>query len=208
MEPEMKKPVYTVLAAITAASLMVSSTFAEPVKYYPLSVELTPIQVAKILKGSQFKPNNKMRGIRLVGDAASSAEIVTAVQLPAPTINPESTPAELPSALAVPIPFGFNSSQLAPEATAPLDQIAEGLKLVQSSGASAVVIEGHTDGIGNQQYNLRLSQKRAAAVKRYLVKVHGIDAGSLRAIGKGKSQPLNPSDPNAEENRRVEFKLG
>jgi outer membrane protein OmpA-like peptidoglycan-associated protein len=71
-----------------------------------------------------------------------------------------------------------------------------------------VVIEGHTDATGSDDYNLSLSQRRAASVKQYLISVHGIDAARLEAVGLGKTRPLYAADPFAPENRRVQFQGG
>jgi len=70
----------------------------------------------------------------------------------------------------------------------------------------AVVIEGHTDAVGTAQYNEQLSQRRAHAVKRYLVTAHHIDPARLRAVGMGENAPLPGSAPLAPENRRVQFR--
>jgi OmpA-OmpF porin, OOP family len=71
-----------------------------------------------------------------------------------------------------------------------------------------VLIMGHTCNIGSDRYNQDLSEKRAAAVKDYLVGT-GIDAGRLRSKGYGESRPAVPNDSEAgrEQNRRVELKV-
>jgi outer membrane protein OmpA-like peptidoglycan-associated protein len=70
------------------------------------------------------------------------------------------------------------------------------------------VVEGHTDAIGTDAYNIELSQRRAAAVKQYLVTVHGIEPERLKHIGFGKYRPIEGADPFAAENRRVQFRPG
>ena len=69
-----------------------------------------------------------------------------------------------------------------------------------------VEIEGHTDGIGSVAYNMKLSQRRADAVKAYLVG-KSVDGGHLVAQGYGKSHPIasNDTDEGRAQNRRVEF---
>jgi outer membrane protein OmpA-like peptidoglycan-associated protein len=114
----------------------------------------------------------------------------------------QSAPAD-PTALALPVQFGFDSADILPAARAQLDALAEGIKLLAPE--LHVAIGGHTDAAGTEEYNMALSQRRAAAVKQYLVKVHGIDGERLRAVGFGKSQPLEGRDPRAVENRRVQF---
>ena len=64
------------------------------------------------------------------------------------------------------------------------------------------MVEGHTDGKGSAEYNLKLSQARANAVKTYLEK-QGVDASRLVAQGKGDTELVNPQDRFASENRRV-----
>jgi len=68
-----------------------------------------------------------------------------------------------------------------------------------------VTIEGHTDNVGKDAYNKKLSQRRADAVKAYLVK-KGIDANRLTAIGYGEEKPIadNATKAGKAENRRVE----
>ena len=62
---------------------------------------------------------------------------------------------------------------------------------------------GHTDGIGGDAFNKKLSM-RAAMIRQYLVDNFHLSAGNLRTVGYGKTRPKNKMDPNAPENRRVE----
>ena len=64
------------------------------------------------------------------------------------------------------------------------------------------MLEGHTDGKGSRDVNLRLSKQRAEAVRSFLIK-NGIDQKRLSTEGYGASRLANPSDPLAAENRRV-----
>jgi outer membrane protein OmpA-like peptidoglycan-associated protein len=67
-------------------------------------------------------------------------------------------------------------------------------------------IEGHTDNIGNDSFNQALSQRRADAVKSYLVAREGISSFRLTASGKGESSPIadNATSKGRQQNRRVE----
>jgi outer membrane protein OmpA-like peptidoglycan-associated protein len=69
-------------------------------------------------------------------------------------------------------------------------------------------IEGHTDSVGNADYNRKLSQQRADAVKAYLVG-KGIDGGRFEAVGYGPDKPVetNKSKDGRAKNRRVEFNI-
>ena len=105
--------------------------------------------------------------------------------------------------------FAFNSSVLAPN-QGKLDQIADALN--RDPSVNNVVITGYTDRIGSDKYNLELSQKRADAVKAYLVS-KGIDGSRLTTVGKGKADPVVQCDNKnraelikcLEPNRRVEI---
>lgn len=111
-----------------------------------------------------------------------------------------------PTALSLPIHFDFDSAAILPSAREQLDALAQGIKLLPPQ--RTVIIEGHTDARGPDDYNQQLSQRRATAVKQYLVRTHGIDARRLRDAGLGKSRPIAGSDPYAAENRRVQFSGG
>lgn len=70
-----------------------------------------------------------------------------------------------------------------------------------------VTVEGHTDSVGSDAYNQKLSERRANAVVKYLVNTVGIEAGKLSAVGYGESRPVasNDTDEGRAKNRRVEF---
>ena len=152
------------LLALTTASVFATgasmTTYAQAVRVFTLEKTPTPIEFAKTLMGKSFVPKLKMRGIRQLGESAEGTDPLVA----AGPFTPDAA-----NALAAPIPFAFDSASLANDAREPLDQIAEGIKLVhaQSHPDVVMVIEGHTDAIGQSAYNQRLSQRRALAVKRY-----------------------------------------
>jgi outer membrane protein OmpA-like peptidoglycan-associated protein/tetratricopeptide (TPR) repeat protein len=101
--------------------------------------------------------------------------------------------------------FDFDKSTLKPESFVELQQL---VKLLKENPNLKVEISGHTDNVGNDDYNLKLSQARADEVKNYLVK-QGIDENRIIAKGYGKNRPI--ADNNTEEgkakNRRTEFKI-
>ena len=74
---------------------------------------------------------------------------------------------------------------------------------VNLSAPNTFTIEGYTDAKGGDQFNQRLSDRRADKVKRYLVAEFHIPAKELVAVGYGKRNLKNPSDPFGAENRRV-----
>jgi peptidoglycan-associated lipoprotein len=104
-----------------------------------------------------------------------------------------------------PVRFGFNEASLSSEVQSRLTELAECIKGTHVS--RRIVLEGHADERGTEEYNLQLSNRRAAAVKRYLSTL-GISANQLETVGYGETRPVNPSsDEDAwSENRRVEFR--
>lgn len=75
--------------------------------------------------------------------------------------------------------------------------------LMEPANASKLVeIGGHTNSVGGEAYNQDLSQKRAEAVKAYLV-ANGVPADRLKTVGYGSAQPAPGTDPAAPGNRRV-----
>ena len=98
------------------------------------------------------------------------------------------------------INFAFNSAVIPPAHFAQLDRVAE---LLRQEPTLSLAVEGHTDGVGNAEYNIELSRRRAEAVVHYLTD-HGVDGRHLMAVGKGKTEPL-VADPMDGRNRRVQF---
>ncbi|MGB4268802.1 MAG: OmpA family protein [Spirochaetota bacterium] len=103
------------------------------------------------------------------------------------------------------IEFAFDSAKLTGKAFPILNRVAEILNKYEKYN---VLIEGHTDDIGEEQYNLKLSEARAQSVMDYLVK-KGIDKKRLSSRGMGETSPFlpNTSVENRRRNRRVEFLL-
>jgi outer membrane protein OmpA-like peptidoglycan-associated protein len=182
VEPIMFSKVALFCLSIAALS---SSAFAQSVVHYREGQAVDPVDVARILTVTPAPRGVKTRSLRLLDDAPPSVE--------APSSG----------TLSLPVRFAFDSAEVAPSARAQLDALAAGIKLLPV--AQKVVVEGHTDAAGSDTYNLRLSQRRAAAVKTYLVSVHGIDAARLKDVGFGEYRPIDGTDPLAPENRRVQF---
>ncbi|WP_431608627.1 OmpA family protein [Chryseobacterium sp. 'Rf worker isolate 10'] len=101
--------------------------------------------------------------------------------------------------------FAFDSSNLTSVAQTNLDKLAQ---VLVSNPDTNINIYGYTDSVGKDAYNLSLSQRRADAVKSYLV-AKGIASGRMFTKGEGKNMPVasNDTDEGRAKNRRVEFAI-
>jgi outer membrane protein OmpA-like peptidoglycan-associated protein len=102
------------------------------------------------------------------------------------------------------INFGYNSAALTPKAEPQLNSLGEALTSGELTG-SVFLLGGHTDAKGSDDYNQRLSERRAETVKRFLIANYHIPAANFISAGYGKKGLKNANDPLAAENRRVEI---
>ena len=103
------------------------------------------------------------------------------------------------------ITFDFDKSNLKPEFYPVLDNVA---RTLQEYNQTIVEVAGHTDSVGSDAYNQRLSEQRANAVSNYLTG-RGLNRDRFIVVGAGESRPVasNDSDAGRAENRRVEITL-
>lgn len=103
--------------------------------------------------------------------------------------------------------FDFDKSTIKPDGRAHLDEIVRRLDL-KGAELGIIVSTGHTDSTGSDAYNMQLSDRRADAVKDYLVS-QGIDTDRIRTEGMGERQPVsdNATSDGRAENRRVEIEV-
>jgi outer membrane protein OmpA-like peptidoglycan-associated protein len=172
----------TVLAFAAAASF---SVLAQNTVHYREGQRVDPKEVAKILSAAP----TKTRSIRMLDQGGAS----------------QSKEGEGPS-LSIPVRFGFDSAEIVGSARPQLDALAAGIKMLPPG--TTVVVEGHSDAVGSDEYNKQLSKRRATAVKQYLVRVHGIEEERLKEVGLGEQRPIEGADPQAPQNRRVQFRGG
>ena len=104
-----------------------------------------------------------------------------------------------------PILFDTDSSVLKPNARGLLDDVAGVLMKYPDTN---VLVKGHTDNTGSETHNLQLSERRAEAVKNYLI-TRGVPGPRLQSLGFGESMPVadNSSDSGRQHNRRVELQI-
>ena len=133
---------------------------------------------------------------------------------PAPAPAPVARPAPAPAAPAVAATkvtyaadafFDFDKSALKAEGRAKLDDLVGKIKGIS---LEVIIAVGHTDSVGSDSYNQKLSVKRAEAVKAYLV-TKGIEKNRVYTEGKGEKQPVadNKTSEGRAKNRRVEIEV-
>jgi outer membrane protein OmpA-like peptidoglycan-associated protein len=106
--------------------------------------------------------------------------------------------------VAVDIKFQLNSAMLTDEAKETIKQLALAMKSEDLTG-DRFRLDGHTDTTGTPGYNMRLSKRRAEAVREYLIRTFGIKPKRLEAIGHGETMLLDPANPTSPANRRVQI---
>ncbi|MGB3097263.1 MAG: OmpA family protein [Candidatus Deferrimicrobiaceae bacterium] len=102
--------------------------------------------------------------------------------------------------------FASGSAELGPEN---FDVLTKLQRVVREFPAARITVEGHTDNVGNDAANQALSQRRAIAVRDYLLQNVAMSADRLTAVGYGKNRPIAPNDTAAgrARNRRIDVTI-
>lgn len=102
------------------------------------------------------------------------------------------------------VKFTVNSAEINAQSSTTINKL---LPIFKEYGETNILIVGHTDSSGSDEYNMTLSKKRADKVKEYLVSKYGISSQRLTSVGKGETEPKVSNDTEAGriQNRRVEF---
>jgi len=157
-------------------------------------------------------PDNRLDADRTVGNTSVNLGAILRFGAPAPVVVAEPTPepaapvAVAPEPTPAPLPvvpacnekfqtvevsaeklFGFDKSSLRDDGKAELDSAIQ--KIKAHPALTLVMVTGHTDRIGSEAYNQKLSEQRANQVKEYMV-ANGVDESRLQAVGKGESEPV------------------
>lgn len=174
--------------AVIAAEVPSEQQILQALKPKPLTRGLTvsPAEVARKQDEEKFVEGlraRKTRGLS-VGDREKVAEIAK----DKPQIDLE-------------INFDYNSADINARSLPGVNNLGKALSQMPGS---VFVLAGHTDAKGGEGYNQSLSERRADAVRKYLVKHYGLTAENLVTVGYGKSHIKNPGAPYADENRRVQ----
>ena len=160
-----------------------------------------------------------MRPPRKVAEVAPApAPVVQPAPAPAP-VPPPPPPAPKPAPQVQRITldskalFDFDKADLKPEGKAAIDSQIVG-KIAQVQKLEVVLVTGHTDRLGSEAYNQKLSERRANVVRDYLVS-KGVDKAKIETIGMGEKQPVVQCDQKGmkalidclQPNRRVEVQV-
>ncbi len=102
--------------------------------------------------------------------------------------------------------FDFDKSTLT---GATLKELQKAVAFVKKYPGAKIRLDGYTDSIGTDAYNIKLSERRAAAVKDYLIKEAGVDSSKITAVGNGEADPVadNKTAGGRAKNRRVEISI-
>jgi len=143
--------------------------------------------------------------------APSQADAPGLSSAPAPAAAASPAPAPTPVAASSKVTyaadafFDFNKSVIKPEAKAKLDDLVDKIKAIN---LEVIIAVGHTDAVGSDEYNQKLSMRRSNAVKSYLIN-KGVDKTRIYTEGKGEKQPVadNGTKEGRAKNRRVEIEV-
>ncbi len=177
--------------------------FTKPPSAQELANILFPLQTRSIVMGNA--PEDATTGNEFAVDGAPGSENGS-VNHDAPAVPLGNSDSESAGAFGLLINFEYGKATVTSESLDYLDAVGEMLKLEQT-GSEAILIEGHTDGVGSLAFNQKLSEQRALAVRRYLISAHEISAIRLHSVGYGETSLHDTTNPEAAINRRVEFRL-
>lgn len=197
-------------AACVCAWLATASAYAQQVKptvsIDDLTNKLTPGSSCSDPSGdcSAAKKTGHVQGFNIGGMHAAPAGKPTATSSHHGGHHAAATPVSSQSDRKADLMLSFekNSAELTPQGKANADVFAQFLSSDRAK-PYRYEIGGHTDSKGGKAYNLGLSQRRAQAVRDYLVS-HGVDGGKLETKGYGYSRPIPGDAPTDPNNRRVE----
>jgi OOP family OmpA-OmpF porin len=162
-------------------------------------------------RGANWTPATAAKGCdgAIVPAAPVVVVVVAPAAKPAPAVKP--APKVVPAVAATKVTyaadafFDFDKSALKPEGRTKLDDLIGKIKGIN---LEVIIAVGHTDSVGSNKYNQKLSVKRSESVKAYLVS-KGIEKNRVYTEGKGETQPVadNKTSAGRAKNRRVEIEV-
>ncbi|WP_428353167.1 OmpA family protein [Methyloprofundus sp.] len=181
----MKKPITKLATIICLGFFIVPTLLAKEVKIYTEGNVPSAEEMANILLGSTSEAYNKNKNKTR-------------------SITFGSTEKYKPVSIGLPILFDYNSSVLKTTSLTYLKQLGTMLNLEKMTNENIMIV-GHSDSTGHENYNLELSKRRSQAVKEFLVSNYQIDPARIETTGKGESDTLQGKPGDSPVNRRVEF---
>jgi OOP family OmpA-OmpF porin len=146
-------------------------------------------------------------GLNFGGGARQVAAVEpTPEPAPAPIVDTEPEPAPELVRVELDVKFDFDKSRVREESYSDIKNLAD---FMQQYPQTNTTVEGHTDSVGTDQYNQRLSERRAEAVRNVLVNEYGVEGGRVNSVGYGESRPVadNSTEEGRQINRRVEAEV-
>ena len=222
---------FTKVAMLVATVAMATAAGAQTVdNWRNSSGDVWKNSVGQCWRNSSWTPATAAQGCdgaivpQPAAPAAAPAPAPAPAAAPAPAPAPAAAPAPRPAAAPAPAPapaqppaaaskvtyasdafFDFDKAVLKPEGKAKLDDLVGKVKGIS---LEVIIAVGHTDSVGADAYNQKLSVRRAEAVKAYLVS-KGVEKNRVYTEGKGEKQPVadNKTKEGRAKNRRVEIEV-
>ncbi len=201
------------LALLLAAITFASAASAQVVNNWRNSAgEVWKSSSGECWRNSSWTPATAAPGCdgaivekKVVAEPPAPKAPAPAAAAPAPAPQPAPTPVATKVTYAADAFFDFDKSVLKPEGKAKLDGLVDKIKAIK---LEVVIAVGHTDSVGSDAYNQKLSVRRAEAVKAYLV-TKGIEKNRIYTEGKGERSPVadNKTAAGRAKNRRVEVEV-
>jgi OOP family OmpA-OmpF porin len=145
-------------------------------------------------------------GLNFGGNAGQQVAAVEPAPAPAPAPAPEPEPAPEVVRVELDVKFDFDRAQVKQESYADIQNLAD---FMNQYPQTSTTVEGHTDSVGTDAYNQRLSERRANAVRDVLVNQYGVQSNRVSSVGYGESRPVadNATEEGRAINRRVEAEV-
>jgi len=212
----MKKKVHSILVFLLAAGIFISGgnqclcLAQEEHIQIPPNAHEKAVQALKILGPQRGAKTISFRVVDILGVSKGlsfdSRQLAQAIK----DLGAKETQTEVQIEMAGDVLFDFDKWNIRPEAEQELGKVGT---IIKAYASPKIIISGHTDSKGSEDYNMNLSLKRAESVKNWLVKNAGADATLIETIGCGESKPVaantNPDGSDNSEgrkkNRRVEI---
>ncbi len=190
------------VAAVLAALAFPCSAVAQA-KYASADLPAVHAAAVRALPGKR---------LAIRGESVAIVGVARGVEATLEALDAKVTDREIRIDLSADVLFDFDKADLKPAADGDLGKVAE---VAHANPGTPIDVAGHTDAKGADAYNQRLSERRAEAVKTWLVERGGVEAGRIRTRGWGETRPIAPNetpggadDPEGRQrNRRVEITI-